>query len=563
MNVWFFVQFPHTLSSRLQECQLKHRFDLQKQWWRRLISAAIMCFILLLATQHKAAHAYPRLQTVPQPQPAYGATEVIGEALEPCDTEKTVDSARVVSPDDDWQQIIFEGAKAGDTFLLRGGIYQADDQLRGPEGEPNQPVTIKPYDCQAVTLRGSFRPGSHTIFAGLRLEGVGVADTKWVVRLDGKNMGPLRTIVFRHNTILGGDVDAFRMSDDVADVLLLGNHIDGGGNGHGIFVTSENREKLPDQIVVSNNLLTKMYFDTPSEDLFQVRDVARVEFSHNTCRDGRRMEQCVDIKSTITPVVVRYNLFEGDTLHVGGPGEDNANGCMVIHETDNDPNSHRIEHNFFHNCRGESIRFAQGNADEISSGIVRHNIFMSQGVTEEDGAIPIWQARHVRFINNTVIRGYLKLGDGGQSKVPADTVIKNNIFYQTTIDDNTASPAYSYECSHNLLFATGGNGFEHSPCPNNIVAEPLFVNIVSDLRLLPGSPGVAAGDDGLDVGANICAGGLPPIDPPVGAEPTEPEEEPPFAQFPEVDESFDNLLFLPLVNNEVDGVYGGLACEGL
>ena len=535
---------------------------LLKRFERAVIVATITLFIILLATQHKDALAYaPAWQTVPQPQPSYGATAVVGQALEACDTEKTLETARVLAPTDDWQKIIFEDAHAGDVFLLRGGVYQATVQLRGPEGQPGQPVTIKPYDCEAVTMRGSFRPRSYTVFAGLRLEGTGVPDTKWVVRVDGKNMGPLRTIVFRNNTILGGDVDAFRISDDAVDVLLLGNHIDGGGNGHNIFVTSEDRQKLPDQIVVTNNLLTKTYFDTASEDMFQVRDVARVEFSHNTCRDGHRMEQCVDIKSTITPVVVRYNLFEGDTLHVGGPGEDAANGCMVIHETDNDPNSHRIEYNFFRNCRGEAIRFAQGDGDEMSSGIVRHNIFISQGVSEEDGAIPIWQARNVRFINNTVIRGYLKLGDSTHSKTPTNTVIKNNIFYQTTIEDNTAPPAYTYECSHNLLFATGGNGFEHAPCANTIVGEPQFVEINSDLRLLPGSPGVSAGDDGLDVGANFCVGDFPPAaDPPGGTQPPDSNVEPPAGVFPDVDEAFPNLLFLPLVNNQVDDVYSGLAC---
>ncbi|MEZ4706501.1 MAG: hypothetical protein R3A44_04805 [Caldilineaceae bacterium] len=191
---------------------------------------------------------------------------------------------------------------------------------------------------------------------------------------------------------------------------------------------------------------------------------------------------------------------------------------------------------------------------------MRHNIFMSQGISEEDGAIPIWQARYVRFINNTVIRGYLKLGDSTQSKTPADTIIKNNIFYQTTIDDNTASPAYTYECSHNLLFATGGNGFEHSPCPNTIVAEPHFVDINRDLRLLPGSPGVAAGDDGLDMGANFCVGDLQPTDPSGGTQPTDPNPEPPVVTFPDLDEKFPHLLFMPIVHNEVDGVYSGLTC---
>ena len=48
--------------------------------------------------------------------------------------------------------------------------------------------------------------------------------------------------------------------------------------------------------------------------------------------------------------------------------------------------------------------------------------------------------------------------------------------------------------------------------PNNIIGDPLFVNITpgnEDYTLLPGSPAINAGDDGFDMGAY---GGTDPLD---------------------------------------------------
>jgi len=49
------------------------------------------------------------------------------------------------------------------------------------------------------------------------------------------------------------------------------------------------------------------------------------------------------------------------------------------------------------------------------------------------------RAENVEFSHNTVIQGYLKLGDAAQTRYRKDTVIKDNIFYQTKLDDHTQS----------------------------------------------------------------------------------------------------------------------------
>ena len=430
----------------------------------------------------------------------YGALPSVGEGREPCETPTTNPGATVLSSSISWQHILEAEAKAGDTFLLRGGTYLIDHQLRPNAGAPGQPITIKPYNCEAVTLAGTIRPVSHTIIAGMRLTLPLATDENWVLRLDGKNMGHIEDVVIRNNSIFGGSVDALRISDDVTKVTISGNHIDGGRDGHVIFVTSENRVFEPDLIYIFQNLLTKALFDTPSEDMLQVRDAHRVRFINNTCANGYNMEQCIDIKSMSAPMIIRGNLLEGQTLHQAGTGEDGAGGCMVIHESDGTPEPHVVEANFFSHCASTAIRFATGDVGEVSSAIVKRNIFAT--TSSADGEVRIWQAENVAFINNTMVHGRLKLGDADQQKTPLNTILKNNIFYGTRIDDQIELPGYTYQCAHNLLYQTTGSGFSNSQCTDMLFANPLFVDLDSvNFHLRPESPARGAGEGGLDLGA--------------------------------------------------------------
>lgn len=447
--------------------------------------------------------------------PIYGAPAIVGPAREACTTEAQLTQAIILTPDANWQQALQENAQPGDTFLLRGGLYAATDKIWLKAGTAQAPITLKPYNCEAVTLHTSLRPNSYNIIAGLQIEAQGIRDQQWVVRFDGKNEGALTSIVLRNNLILGGTIDAIRISGNVQQVEISGNQIDGGRDGHDIFVTAEGVATLPTQIVISENRLTKAHFTDAAEDMLQVRDVGKVEFTHNTCTNGYDMEQCVDIKRTTEPLTVAYNLFDGDQLHLAGTGEDHAGGCMVIHEEDTTADQQIIEYNLFRHCKGSLIRFATGDGQGISSGLVRYNIFLqSQGAT---GALILESAVDTTLLNNTFIYGSLKLGNSEQSRLPQNTVIKNSIFYQTTIEDHMTSVAHAalttsssippvttlmpYQCMYNLFYQLDGS-FAPGSCNSTVEAEPRFVNIgEADFRLQAGSPAIGEGENGADIGA--------------------------------------------------------------
>ncbi len=451
------------------------------------------------------AHAWWDAPALP---PIYGAPAIIGPAREPCTTEAEIAQAIILAPEDDWAQTLQERAQPGDTFLLHGGRYAATDKLWLRAGTAAAPITIKPYNCEAVTLLTSIRPNSYNIIAGLQIEAQGIGDLQWAVRFDGKNKGALTTIILRNNLILGGITDAVRISGDVQQVEISGNHIDGGRDGHNIFVTAEAVPTVPTQIVINENLLTKAHFTTAAEDMLQVRDVGRVAFTHNTCTNGYNMEQCIDIKRTTEPLHIAYNLFDGDQLHLAGTGEDHAGGCMVIHEEDEVADQQVIEYNFFRHCKDTLIRFGTGDTASTSSALVRYNIFLQS--PDAASVLILERAINTTLLNNTFIYGKFKLGNSEQSRLPEQTVIKNNIFYQTTIEDNTpntttladkAQAANVYQCLHNLFYHLNGD-FRNGNCSGTVAAEPLFSNLSNeDFRLQATSPAIGMGENGTDIGA--------------------------------------------------------------
>lgn len=434
----------------------------------------------------------------------YGADAVLGPVLEPCVTEATVPNTIIIDVDDAWEDII-SNAPLGATLLFRAGTYQGHNKLWLPTGAPTQPITLKPYNCEAVTLYTSLRPLAYTVIAGLTIEAQGISDSDYVIRIDseykGEYWGNITQVTLRNNIIRGGTTDAIRISDDSTHITITGNHIDGGATGHNVFVTSEKLIQRPDQILITNNKLTKHLFTTPAEDMFQVRDVGYVAFTYNTCTDGMNMEQCIDIKTTTTPLLIANNFFDGEQLHQLGTGEDGADGCMVVHENDEVADQHIIEYNYFKQCKGAAIRFAAGSdANEISSSMVRYNLFLQTSYS--NGMLALFKAQNISFLNNTMLCGRFKLGNSEQTSLPSNTTIKNNIFYKTKIEDKTTLPTYPYTCSHNLLFATLGNGFATSGCTNTSEADPQFIGArIHNFYLLPTSPALHTGEGGVDIGA--------------------------------------------------------------
>ncbi len=425
---------------------------------------------------------------------------LIGEATEPCETTASLPHAIVLSAQGPWEDALTNPATPGTIYLLRGGLYQATDKLWLKAGTADAPLIIKPYNCEAVTLQSSLRPNSYTVIAGLKIAALGIEDTKWAIRFDGKNAGAITNITLRNNTIVGGTIDAIRLTDAVYNVLLQGNHIDGGAAGHTIFVTAETAGVRPDGITITQNRLTKRYFDSAAEDMLQLRDVGAITITANHCTDGLNMEQCLDIKNATLPLLIAYNFFDGEQLHLQGNGADEAGGCMVIHESDGHPEQHIIEHNYFRHCKGTVIRFAPGTRDEQSSALLRYNLFVQQSNT--DGIMPIEAATDLLFLNNTFIRGALKLGNSAQTRLPLRTIFQNNIFYQSAIEDNLPPSEAAYRCRYNLLYQLSGDGFAAAPCTHTIDADPRFIDLPHlNFHLQPGSPALGTGEAGTNLGA--------------------------------------------------------------
>jgi hypothetical protein len=91
-------------------------------------------------------------------QPPYGAGTV-GPANEPCTTVGTQATPSTLSS-------VMWAARPGAIILLRAGNYSPFTVEAGADGAP---VTVKPYNCEAVSVAGTVGFGSNTVLAGVRI----------------------------------------------------------------------------------------------------------------------------------------------------------------------------------------------------------------------------------------------------------------------------------------------------------------------------------------------------------------------------------------------------------
>jgi hypothetical protein len=435
-----------------------------------------------------------------------GNTQTYGPANEVCQTNGTV-----LEPTDSWERII-EHSPPGATYLLRGGTYSINTTLIMPAGLPGRSITVKPYDCEAVTMKSThsgspgnaIMPRSHNVFAGLRI----VADhTPSLVRIDGKNLGFIEDVVFRNNILTGGQSSVFNINTDAHYITIVGNVIDGvAKDGSVIRIGRGTGSVTPSHINIDRNRISKAYFGNvgAGDDVIEVTAADHLVISNNLFTEAYNIENVIDLKlqHSSVPVVIDGNHFEAN--HLGTFGGDDSNSiCLII----GDPATvakrlrHLIRNNTFVNCRGGAIAIGGGNRK--GSAWVENNIFYHDTNTLADAQGGYFNADDTLLINNTFYRGGFKIGWSRAScnSLPQGLIIKNNIFYETRIQDQTdRCPSIDYQLVYNL-WNNLPSKFERGVQKYNKTGDPLFISPSKlDFRLKNGSPAQASGAGEVDMG---------------------------------------------------------------
>jgi hypothetical protein len=338
---------------------------------------------------------------------------------EPCVTNGTR-----VTPQDHYSDI--SRAQPGTTILLSAGTYE---HLSVPAGGVGKPLTIKPFDCERVLIRGSLEVSSYNVIAGVEVE---APDNRWVMRIGSNSSRPVTDVTIRNSTIRGGVIDAIRIVDNASRITLTGNDLDGGRDNHVVKVASDEGVYHPHDITLSNNNLHKNYFrGSSTEDLFQAEGHGTVMltgniFGYNPGEDG------VDIKTGTGGVTVVSNYFAGPQINAE---------CVLVQ---GDGGANLIEGNYFN----RSCTLSVGAHLDSSTAIVRHNFLV-------DSELRLRRSFGAQVVDNTVVSGTFTLGLEADDQ-PRDVVIKNNLFLRTRVHDRTAAGS-AYRCLQNIMSATSGD----------------------------------------------------------------------------------------------------------
>jgi hypothetical protein len=430
------------------------------------------------------------------------APRTYGPIKEPCIT-----TGRQVRTGDDWEAVI-ESAASGTVLLFRAGTYgKTTANIRIPDG-----VTLKPYNCETVVFDLAYNtnegdvisPGSNTVIAGLEFR-----STTHLRML--RPLG-VTNVTIRNNNLYGGRGDFYGHGNNCSKITIQGNNIRSGpaaSNGGNIFNFPNYNGGCSNVAILDNDIRGDWFGDVQTgDDGIAVSGCTNCRVEGNLFRNIYNVEELLDVKNYhVSPFIFRRNRFIGPFLGTRGGadgGITSGGTCVIIgmNIADNllGQAINIIEDNMFSNCyyaasTSKKGVLAVGSSRKKGEVIFRGNVVTGEAATEP-AATRINMTKQSKIYNNTFVKSGFRLMSCGAVE------FKNNIFYETVINDTTdaCSPA-SYFATYNVFYKVVGS-FERGVQKSNKNADPLFVDLAGkDIRLKVGSPAIAAGEGGVDIGA--------------------------------------------------------------
>lgn len=437
-----------------------------------------------------------------------------GPSLEPCASDGVV-----VEPGSDWQRRIAE-ARPGSVILMRGGRYELGGSLKLPDGTVEERITIKPHDCEQVTLAATaqtlgigqvLEPGSFVTLAGLHIE----SDThESLVKI----RAGIQDFVLRNASLVGGRNDAFLISGG-KNIVVEGNYINSGpgqragitasSGGHLFYIKEGVSGHGPRNIRIVGNHVEGDHFGdlVAGDDVFAVAAGHDILIANNRITNHFNVENILDIKikNGSRPVVFRGN-YASDNFKGSRGGQDHGAPapCVTVGDRNRGPGlRHVIEGNVFDGCPGGFL--SVGGGTRTGSASIVNNLFRDPSRNRHPVAGAIARSFDTEIAHNVFYGGALGIGRRGHgcdsATMPDGLVIRDNIFHGTRIIDRTDDcPTVNYLLISNVLYDLP-HGFERGRQEGNLGTNPRFRSAeTGDFSLLPDSPAIGAASDGQDIG---------------------------------------------------------------
>lgn len=307
----------------------------------------------------------------------YGVADSdIGPLNEPSETVGTQATTATISS-------VLSAASPGDVILLRAGTYSGNETI--PAGSSGNPIVVKAYAQEPVSITGLWTFNSYVVLAGVRIDR-SFAD-QYAIFINKDSAGAITDVVVRYCDIYGGSTDCVRFRGNVTNSRIHHCRIDGGKVGHNYdALKGATTSFVPSNIELDHNLFTKDYLEygdlvgervpgshESPEDLIDLQgwgdhNIHHNTFSHNqgenaidlkppttgspTCLiednyfDGATIyKECITEQSGYEDVQIRRNLFDGVR-----PGSDTVGGHLTIQDS-----KAIIEDNILRNCDNNGV----------------------------------------------------------------------------------------------------------------------------------------------------------------------------------------------------------------
>ena len=366
----------------------------------------------------------PSAPDPPSPTGCYGIDPAdVGPANSTAETSGTLATTSNITS-------VLSAASPGDTILLRTGTYTGGETV--PAGTAGNPITVKPYNKETVTITGNWTFNNYQTFDGLYWDSSGRG---WTISINRNSSSSRHDLKWLYCDVRGGGTEGIRFAGNVTDVEIGYCKLWGGGN-HTLKthykIGGSSTSWAPNDIHIHHCDIT--HLGTPGRqrgDLVQFEGWGgNMILEHNYFHD-EPLENAVDIKKPYSGgggvFLIRWNLFDHDTI---------SNAAFIDHSggiTNNNSDT-RWEDNYFPGSSSGAVATFGGDSEQNG-----YSKFVRNLIPDAPGRIVWWNQTNAVFSNNYIGPASMEMDNSGGSRPVTGLVMDENRFDGTDLNARTAN----------------------------------------------------------------------------------------------------------------------------
>ena len=342
---------------------------------------------------------------------------------------------------------VLASASPGDVILLRAGTYSGNETV--PNGSSGSPITLRPYDSEAVTITGDWTYGNYNTFRAFIFDSSG---RSWTIDVGHNGNNEVNDVKWLYCDMSGGSIETMRLARGVSNIEVGWCRFLNGGDtqNHCLKTHYESSASSPTNINIHHCDFSHSGVTRTQGDLVQMEGWNGTNYVEHCNFHDEDQENALDIKpprNSGGTLYVRWNHFDHDTIS-NAALLDQSDGGVAQSNT-------IIWYNYFPGSSAGAVITLGGDIETDGYTDFQWNI-----IPDAPGRIAFWNLTDAIFNHNLIGPADMELDVTAGTRPILRLAVTYNRFDGTDLNDKNSGGSDYSGSDNEKNSVTGGTDWD-------------------------------------------------------------------------------------------------------